>query len=123
MKKITLFIVFGVFLSLGLVSGAAADHHGDWHGHGGVYWGWYGGPGWWGYPYAYPYYPYYPYPNAYSYPAYPSDPPVVQSQPQQYYWYYCRDAKAYYPYVTSCPGGWTPVVPNPPQAGNGGQAQ
>jgi len=27
------------------------------------------------------------------------------------YWYYCPDAKAYYPYVKECPGGWLRVVP------------
>jgi hypothetical protein len=29
--------------------------------------------------------------------------------------YYCADAKAYYPDVRLCPGGWEPVsVPTPP---------
>ena len=40
--------------------------------------------------------------RSYSEPAQPS------------YWYYCRDSQGYYPYVTSCPGGWTKVVPTPP---------
>ena len=26
-------------------------------------------------------------------------------------WYYCNDAKAYYPYVRECPSGWKQVVP------------
>jgi len=26
-------------------------------------------------------------------------------------WYYCNDAKAYYPYVRECPSGWRQVVP------------
>ena len=52
-----------------------------------------------------------------AYPAYPSDAPAVPSEPQQTYWYYCKEAQAYYPYVTSCPGGWVPVVPKPPEAG------
>jgi hypothetical protein len=59
----------------------------------------------WG-PYWYP--PYYP--------AY--EPVVIEQQPQSYiqqpspsYWYYCEDARAYYPYVQQCPGGWLTVVP------------
>ena len=27
------------------------------------------------------------------------------------YWYYCGSAGAYYPYVATCPEGWTPVTP------------
>ena len=33
--------------------------------------------------------------------------------PASEYWYYCRPAKAYYPYVKSCPVDWTPVPPRP----------
>jgi hypothetical protein len=55
------------------------------------------------------------------YPAYTYAPPVViQQEPQVYvepstptYWYYCADAKAYYPYARECPGGWLKVVPTP----------
>jgi hypothetical protein len=75
-----------------------------------------------GVPFWYPY-PFYGYP--YPYPVY--SPPVVQSAPetyverepeppaqQQYYWYYCQSAQAYYPYVKECPGGWLQVVPQSP---------
>jgi hypothetical protein len=31
--------------------------------------------------------------------------------PNPQYWYYCPSAGAYYPYVSACPEGWTPVVP------------
>ena len=66
---------------------------------------------WWGYP-------------AYPYPYYSSPPAVIQQQPayggqapqgggQPYYWYYCPDARTYYPYVKQCPGGWLKVVPTP----------
>ncbi len=69
------------------------------------------GPGWYA-PYSY-----YP-------PAYYSPPVVVQSAPiyaeprpapLPSTWYYCADAKAYYPYVKQCPGGWqrVPTVPSP----------
>lgn len=30
------------------------------------------------------------------------------------YWYYCLEAKAYYPYVSDCPGGWQQVAPQSP---------
>ncbi|MGD0231533.1 MAG: hypothetical protein ABSC19_14450 [Syntrophorhabdales bacterium] len=36
-------------------------------------------------------------------------PTSGQSRP--YYWYYCRELNAYYPYVRSCPGKWVPVIP------------
>lgn len=72
----------------------------------------FGGSFW--YP-GYPYYPY-PYPYYYPYPAEPyNEPPVFYSEPRQdEYWYYCPEAQAYYPYVTSCPQGWTRVTPTPP---------
>jgi hypothetical protein len=73
---------------------------------------------WWGPPY---------------YPYYYAEPPVVirqqpplyyyeqqapQVQEQPYYWYFCRESNAYYPYVKQCPGGWLKVVPSPPPPGN-----
>ena len=96
-----------------------------------AYWGY---PGWgypgWGYPgwgYAgwdYPGYyypsPYYYYPQTVGVPAEAtayiersdaSSPPVQQSQG---YWYYCPEAKAYYPYVKQCTGGWQRVSSTPP---------
>jgi len=36
-----------------------------------------------------------------------------QQAPQQQFWYFCPDAKAYYPYVKQCPSGWMKVVPAP----------
>jgi len=72
---------------------------------------------------AYPYY----YPRYY-YPPYYASPVVVQQAPTVYveqpapsaqpsapagYWYYCADARAYYPYVTECPAGWQRVAPQP----------
>jgi hypothetical protein len=92
------------------------------------YFGGYFGFPFYAYPYGYypfSYYPYgYPYSYPYAYPAYPYaypdysntyDQPTIYSEPEQTYsWYYCRDPEGYYPYVTSCPGGWTKVVPTPP---------
>jgi hypothetical protein len=49
----------------------------------------------------------------------PPPEPEVTPQPalptrEPSYWY-CLDAKVYYPEVTRCPGGWQQVVPrNPP---------
>ncbi len=126
--------------------GHGGGHGGGFHG-GGFHGGFHGGHshhfggtrvfigGSFGFPYYYPYgyypYPYYGYPYAYPYPAYYSDPYaaiadtplVVPSEPQQSYWYYCQDAQGYYPYVKSCPGGWTQVVPTPPEPGKEGAAQ
>jgi len=78
------------------------------------------GPPFWGPPWYWgPYW--YPYPNYV-----PAPPVVIREEPQVYvqqqppssahqqesYWYYCADAKAYYPYVKECPGGWLKVVPS-----------
>lgn len=38
---------------------------------------------------------------------------------QQSWWYYCVDAKTYYPYINQCPGGWLRVAPQP-APGSGG---
>jgi hypothetical protein len=112
-------------------------HSGGYYGgggyHGGHYWGGHGrsnvnfgvaigGPYWggsWYYPYYYPYY------NPYYYPYAPAA--TVPSMPQEYIeqsdeslstpsgvWYYCPESKAYYPYVTECPGGWQTVPAQPP---------
>jgi len=116
------------------------------HTHGGYYrpyygggsrysFGFYLGPGFWGPSYYQPYYGpyyggYYGY-GPYAYPYYPPAVVTVPSAPPQYverggpdggerfdsaYWYYCRDANAYYPYVKQCPGGWERVTPQPPPA-------
>lgn len=64
------------------------------------------------------------YPSPYYYPPYA---PVVVERPPVYveqaepppqaaqagYWYYCAAAKAYYPYVNECRGGWQRVAPQP----------
>jgi hypothetical protein len=36
-------------------------------------------------------------------------PPVYVTPRPPGYWYFCRSAQAYYPYVTACPEGWIPV--------------
>lgn len=81
--------------------------------HSGVHFGFvFQSPGYW-------YYPYYRAPVV-AVPV-PASPPVyiersdTQAAPASpAYWYYCVDAKAYYPYVKECPGGWQRVVPQQP---------
>ena len=82
------------------------------------------GYGWYGhYPfgyYPYGYYPYgYPFPSyaypSYPYPSAPSQYPAYVESEQPFYWYYCQDPQGYYPYVESCPSGWTRVIPTPPE--------
>jgi len=77
-------------------SGGSHGQHHHHHHHGGAlfFGGYYYGP----YDYAPASYPYTPAP-AYG----PPDP----------YWYYCRAANAYYPYVQECPGGWERYLPSP----------
>jgi len=133
MRAINAVLTFAVFVLAATASASAlAWHHGG-HTHFGVF---IGGPGYWYPPYYYP-----PYYSAYSYPPLvgaPSSPPVYveqgdgssaeppsqsSSQPQSAMpstsqsdsWYYCAGAKAYYPYVKECPGGWRPVAPQPRQ--------
>ena len=114
---------------------AGGRHGRSWHGggrHGG---GWHGPRAFVGVgvpfvvaPFAYGAYRY-----GYGYPYYPAygPPPVIvesapsqvyierdyppQAAPAQQYWHYCESARAYYPYVKECPGGWLQVVPQAPR--------
>ncbi len=40
-------------------------------------------------------------------------PPVYGQSPEPPYWYYCRSAQTYYPYVSTCPEPWLPVPATP----------
>jgi hypothetical protein len=102
-----------------------------WHGwHGGaVGWWWLAGGAWYAFNR-----PVYPYPDPYipstviiEQPApqpapvvvaAPAPPPAPQPVVQAPTWYYCKTAKAYYPYVSVCAEGWTavPATPPPPPA-------
>jgi hypothetical protein len=45
-------------------------------------------------------------------PSYQQEAP--QAAPQSgNMWYYCNEARAYYPYVKTCPAGWQQVTPQP----------
>ena len=128
MKALKLLFVLVTVL---LASTGGAWANGRVYGSVGVY---LGGPGpYWGPAYGRPYYyprPYYPWPYAYPAPYYepapvvvvPTEPPVYIEQGDPVaghepdggqYWYYCRNAKNYYPYVKECPGGWQKVPPQP----------
>jgi outer membrane protein OmpA-like peptidoglycan-associated protein len=96
---------------------------------GGFYYGYHGYHGPRVYYYA-PYYGYYGlayyYGPGYYYPP-PStvyaEPETTVVQPPANYWYYCPQAKAYYPYVNSCPSGWEAVPAQaPPQSKTGDAA-
>jgi hypothetical protein len=44
--------------------------------------------------------------------------PIIVQQPTAApteYWYYCRPANAYYPYVKDCPTDWERVPAQPPR--------
>jgi hypothetical protein len=123
MNKIRTFAMLAVAL-LAMAASVPALAHGGYYGRPRVSVGFaFGGPGYWGHPgyWGYPGY-YYP-PPYYYYPrAVPAEPTVyiergdayAPPEPSQGYWYYCPDAKAYYPYVKHCAGGWQRVSPTPP---------
>lgn len=114
MKKWNRFLVIMVLFSVLFAGNAMAYDHWHW---GGPHWG----PHHWGGPRVIidPWFPlYYPPPPVIVQPAPVYHPPEVYIQqqpapPEQGYWYYCESARAYYPYVKECPGGWMKVLPQP----------
>jgi beta-lactam-binding protein with PASTA domain len=44
----------------------------------------------------------------------PPVPPGIVPPAVPMVWFYCHHPMGYYPFVRSCPGGWTPVIPPPP---------
>lgn len=74
-------------------------------------WWWVVGGAWYFYPL-----PVYPYPNPWEPPPVEYVTPPVGSPPPPppaQYWYYCESSQGYYPYVPTCPGGWTQVPATP----------
>ena len=110
---------FAIALAATLVMCLAAPSAFAWRHGPRVYFGFNFGP----YPYPYPfYYPPYYYPAYYPVPLVLQRPPTVYLEQQPApaaspapagYWYYCADARAYYPYVKECPAGWQRVAPQP----------
>jgi len=116
-------------LAVVLITGASLPawagkgaYHGGGHGHshGSVSFGFaFGGP--WYYPgYYYPPY-YYPVPVRTEPTVYiergDDGVPAEQSRGSQGYWYYCKESRAYHPYVKHCPGGWEKQIPAPAPGG------
>ncbi len=102
MKKVLLMSAVFLFVVASVIP-AQAHSHGHFSGSVWIGPGW----GWWGPP-AYSYY--------YRQPVVAERErvaPVREEQP--YYWYFCPNAKNYYPYVKQCPGGWLKVLPPPGQ--------
>jgi hypothetical protein len=99
-----------VNIHVGGPHGGSRWHSGHWH-HGWygprIGWWWVVGPSWSYYPE-----PVYPYPPLMVEQVAPVETAALGPAPQQS-WYYCDAAKAYYPYVSTCPGGWkaVPVAP------------
>jgi len=101
--------------------GSHGSHFAGGHAWGGHPWGghpW--GHGWWGhhhfffndffffgdpfFDFGFGFYPYYdPYPVDY-----------VPAPEDDGYWYYCRDSRSFYPYVSQCASEWERVPPSPP---------
>ena len=126
MNKIKTIVLLAATLLTTAASVPALAHGGGHYGRPRVSVGFvFGGPGYWGYPgywghpgYYYPP-PYYYYPRAVAVPAEPTvyierGDAYTPPEQSQGYWYYCPEAKAYYPYVKQCAGGWQRVTPQPP---------
>jgi hypothetical protein len=114
----SLAVLIAALLTLA-ASVSALAHGGRYYGHPRVSVGFgFGGLWNWGYPaYYYPP-PYYYYPRVVGIPAEPVtyiERGDAQAQPEepQGHWYYCADAKAYYPYVKHCAGAWQRVPAQP----------
>lgn len=111
--KVLLFLLLVAVIGIGDASADRRHHHRHSHSHFGLYLGvpfspWYYPPPYWDYP-----------PRVVVVPA-PEPPVYIEQNPAPAaqatnYWYYCVDAKAYYPYVKDCPGGWQQVVPQAPR--------
>jgi len=92
----------------------------DWH-DGRLGWWWVVGATWYLYPTLH-----HPYSDDYIPPVVVQNPAPVVVVPQSpavttappapapQYWYYCQPSKTYYPYVKSCPSGWSRVPVTPP---------
>jgi len=120
-KWIFVIVILGIFLVLGVfLTTVDAQRHAGFDGRGHFHGGHFGGPHGFGFFYYDPYW-YYPYYYPYDYYYYYGDPYVDSLPPPVYiepeepsYWYFCLNPEGYYPYVTSCPGGWMRVLPTPP---------
>lgn len=125
-SRVARFAALGIALAAAFASSAVQADRGHRHGGPNVRFGVYIGVPYgraWYPPPRYYYYPSY-YPPVLVAPAVVAAPPVYIEQgqgaqvqnpapPAEAWWYYCREASAYYPYVKDCPGGWQKVSPHP----------
>lgn len=100
--------------------GGGYGGHGGWGGRGGWGgWGWHGhgyyGCCGWGLGYYDPLWdPWLWDDGLVDAPYAPVAPPVAASAPAApSYWYYCRESRSYYPYVSQCASAWQPVPAAP----------
>lgn len=119
MKTTKTFVAIAALLATTLASAPAFAWHRHHHSHVRLGIGLHFGVPLGGYYHPAPYYPaYHPYyPPTVIYRTAP-EPVYIErgsepAAPAQNYWYYCADARAYYPYVKECPGGWQRVAPQP----------
>lgn len=119
-------IVAMMLLATAALAAEPALAHGS---RGRVQFGIHFGAPFYGPPFHYPYHPVWPYYH-YPYPApvyvvphaVPPEQPRIwieresaqPAAPVPGFWYYCPEARAYYPSVGACPGGWQRVPPQPP---------
>ena len=109
MNRAISLLLFLTLAGLGSSPALAQPHHGHGHGGHGLSLGLH-----FGFPFAW-----YGYDEAPPVVIAPPAPPVyverddVLEAPQNW-WYYCEPARAYYPYVKTCPSGWQRVPPAPP---------
>jgi hypothetical protein len=64
----------------------------------------------------YPAPPYWYYEQTVAVPAYIERDPASADAAQPQYWYFCKAAKIYYPYIGECPAGWQAVAPKLPRS-------
>lgn len=112
-------ILAAVLLATAALAVEPAFAHG---GRGRIQFGIQFGSPYYGSPFYHPFHPFGPYyypPSVHVVP--PPQPQIwieresaVPALPVPGYWYYCPDARAYYPSVGECPGGWQRVPPQPP---------
>jgi hypothetical protein len=64
----------------------------------------------------YPAPPYWYYEQTVAVPPYIERDPAASSGSQPQYWYFCKTAGIYYPYILECPEGWREVAPQLPRS-------
>ena len=126
-RIVSMLAVAGIALaaaSPSFANGGKGHYHSHGHSHGSVSFGFVFGSPWyypgWYYPAYYPYYYPQPVPMRTEPTVYierGDEKAAPAENGSQSYWYYCKEARAYHPYVKHCPGGWEKQVPTPAPGG------